>query len=255
MSGKMEDRNVIVTGASSGIGRGIALKLAEEGADVVIADIRKEPRKEGEPTHLKVQEKDQRSKYIETDVSDEQSVKDMVYEAAEFLGQIDGLVNNAGIHHSASVTDEESEEWRRLMEINLDGVFHCSKHVLQHMEAEDIEGDIVNIASIAGIVGFGNSAAYCASKGGVVELTREMALDYGPDGININSIAPGVIRTAMTDKFMEDDEAAENFRQQTVAPRMGQPDDIANAAAFLLSDESDFVMGENLVVDGGWTAK
>lgn len=255
MSDKMEGRKVIVTGASSGIGRGIALKLAEEGADVVIADVREEPRNGGEPTHLQVQEKGQRSKFIETDVSEEGSVKDMVYEAAEFLGNIDGLVNNAGIHHSASITDEDPEDWRRLMEVNLDGVFHCSKHVLRHMEAEDIEGDIVNIASIAGIVGFGESAAYCASKGGVVELTREMALDYGPDGININSVAPGVIRTAMTDKFMEDDEAAESFRKQTLAPRMGEPEDIANATSFLLSDESDFVMGDNLVVDGGWTAK
>lgn len=252
---RLEGRNVIVTGGSSGIGRGIALKLAEEGADVVVADIREEPRKDGEPTHLRVQELGRRSKFIETDVSNEESVKDMVYEAAEFLGQIDGLVNNAGVHHSASITDEDSEDWKKLMEVNLDGVFYCTKNVMEHMEEEQIEGDIVNMASIAGIVGFGESAAYCASKGGVVELTREVALDYGPDGVNVNSISPGVIRTAMTDKFMEDDDARENFEQQTVAPRLGEPEDIANAVSFLLSDESDFIMGENLVVDGGWTAK
>lgn len=252
---KLEGRNVIVTGASSGIGRGIALKIAEEGADVVVADIQEQPRKGGEPTHLKVQELDQRSKFVKTDVSDEESVKDMVYEAAEFLGQIDGLVNNAGVHHSASVTDEDPESWKELMEVNLDGVFYCMKNVIEHMEEEEIQGDIVNIASIAGIVGFGESAAYCASKGGVVELTREVALDYGPDGLNVNSISPGVIRTAMTDKFMEDDEARENFEQQTVTPRLGGPEDIANAVSFLLSDESNFILGENLVVDGGWTAK
>jgi NAD(P)-dependent dehydrogenase (short-subunit alcohol dehydrogenase family) len=105
------------------------------------------------------------------------------------------------------------------------------------------------------VVGFGGSAAYCASKGAVVELTREMALDYGPQGVNVNSVSPGVIRTAMTEEMLEDDDQRSFLESNTVAPRLGEPGDIANAVAFLASSEADFVMGENLVVDGGWTAQ
>jgi NAD(P)-dependent dehydrogenase (short-subunit alcohol dehydrogenase family) len=255
MTGRLEGRNAIVTGAASGIGRGIALKLAEEGADVVVADIAEEPAVEEKPTHELVQERGQSSRFIQTDISSEEQVKDMVYQAAEFLDGVDVLVNNAGVHHAAPVHEESLEEWRSLLEINLDGYFLCSKHVLQHMVEEDVDGDIVNIGSIAGVVGFGGSAAYCASKGAVVELTREMALDYGPEGINVNAVDPGVIRTSMTKDMLNDDEQRQFMDSNTVAPRFGKPEDIANAVAFLASEEADFVLGENLVVDGGWTAK
>jgi glucose 1-dehydrogenase len=254
MTDRLQGRTAIVTGASSGIGRGIALKMAEEGANVVVADLSPEPNLEGIPTHEKIQE-DGEAMFIETDVSDEDSVRNMVYQAAERFGNIDILVNNAGVHHSASVTEETEEGWHQIMDVNLKGTFLCSKHVLQHMEEEEISGDVVNIGSIAGIVGYGQSAAYCASKGGVVELTREMALDYGDRGINVNAVDPGVIKTAMTKDLREDDETRQFMEQNTVAPRLGSPEDIANAAVFLASDESDFILGENLVVDGGWTAK
>lgn len=253
--GRAEGRTAIVTGGSSGIGRAICLKLAGEGANVVVADVRSEPLENGAPTHEKIQSEGGDSIFIETDVSDEESVQDMVYQAAERFGKIDILVNNAGVHHSASVTDESEEGWDEIMNVNLKGCFLCSKHVLEHMEAEDIDGDVVNIGSIAGLVGYGESAAYCASKGGIVELTREMALDYGGDGININAVDPGVIKTAMTEDLREDEETRQFMEQNTIAPRLGEPEDIANAVLFLASDESDFILGENLVVDGGWTAK
>ncbi|QKQ98324.1 glucose 1-dehydrogenase [Candidatus Nanohaloarchaea archaeon] len=251
---RFEGRTAIVTGSSSGIGREIAQKLAEEGAEVVVADVQREPNQEGLPTDEKIREDGGEAVFIETDVSDEESVKDTVYQAAEKYGKIDVLVNNAGIHIPGSAVDTDMEDWRKTLEVNLDGQYLCSKHVIDHMQQEDIEGDIVNIASIAGIVGYGQNAAYCASKGGVVELTREMALDYGDKGININSVSPGVIRTAMTEEMLEDDEQRQFIDSNTVSERVGEPEDIANAVAFLASDESDFIVGENLVVDGGWTA-
>lgn len=252
---RFEGKTAIVTGASSGIGRGIALRLAEEGANIVVADIKSEPAVEGKPTHEKIQEQRGDAVFIETDVSDESSVKDMVYQAAETYGSIEVLVNNAGVHHSKPVTEEEEEGWRNIIDVNLNGVYRCSKHVIHHMRQEGIEGAIVNIASIAGIVGFGGSAAYCASKGGVVQLTKEMALDYSSESINVNSVSPGVIRTAMTEDMLQDEDTRSFMEQNTVVPRLGKPSDIAAAVAYMASDEASFVTGENLVVDGGWTAK
>lgn len=252
---RFSGRTAIVTGSASGIGRGIALKLGREGANVVVADLSPEPNTGGTPTHQKIQEEGGEAVFMETDVTDEESVQDLVYRTAEKYGQIDILVNNAGVHHSASVSEETEAGWNQVIGVNLNGTFLCSKHVLQHMESEEISGDIVNIGSIAGLVGYGESAAYCASKGAVVELTREMALDYGDQGINVNAVDPGVIRTAMTEDMREDEQTRQFMEQNTALPRLGEPEDIANAVAFLASDESDFITGENLVVDGGWTAK
>lgn len=252
---RLEDRTAIVTGGASGIGRGICLKLAEEGANVAVADVQRQPNMDGRPTDKLVEEKGRESVFIETDVSDEESVQEMIFKAAERFGEVDMLVNNAGIHGGGSVTDTEEDEWDRIQSVNLKGVFLCSKHVIHHMLEEDIKGDIVNIGSIAGLVGFSDNSPYSASKGGVVELTRSMAIDYGPEGINVNAVDPGVIRTSMTAEMLEDDEQRNFFESQTVTERLGEPEDIANAVAFLLSDESSFITGENLVVDGGWTAK
>lgn len=251
----LEGRNAIVTGASSGIGRGIALKLAENGANVVVADIQAEPNLDGKPTHEKINdETGSDAVFVETDVGDEDAVTSMVEEAVDEFGQVDILVNNAGVYHPASATGESLEGWNQVLDVDLTGVFLCSREVLDHMIENDIEGDIVNISSIAGLVGYGDSAAYCAAKGGVTELTREMALDYGDRGININAVNPGVIKTAMTKEMREDEETRKFIEQSTVSPRLGRPEDIANAVAFLASEESDFVLGHNLAVDGGWTS-
>lgn len=252
---RFSGRTAVVTGSASGIGRGIALKLGRQGAKVVVADLSPEPNTGGTPTHQKIQDEGGEAVFIETDVTDEDSIQDMVYRTAERYGEINILVNNAGVHHSASVTEETGAGWNQVLGVNLKGTFLCSKHVLQHMQEEDISGDIVNIGSIAGLVGYGESAAYCASKGAVIELTREMALDYGDQGININAVDPGVIKTSMTKDMREDEQTRQFMEQNTVLPRLGEPEDIANAVAFLASDESEFITGENLVVDGGWTAR
>lgn len=251
---RFEGKTAIVTGSSSGIGRAIAQKLGSEGANVVVADVKREPNQDGKPTDELISENGGEAIYIETDVSEEESVQDTVFQTAEKYGRIDVLVNNAGIHIPGSVADTDMEDWKKTLEVNIDGTFLCSKHVIDHMIEEGVEGSIVNIASIAGVVGYGQNAAYCASKGGVVELTREMALDYGSEGINVNSVSPGVIKTAMTEDMLEDEEQRQFIEANTVSPRVGEPEDIANAVAFLASPENDFVTGENLVVDGGWTA-
>jgi NAD(P)-dependent dehydrogenase (short-subunit alcohol dehydrogenase family) len=251
----LKGRTAIVTGGASGIGRAICLKLAEKGADIVIADMKREPSLEEEPTDKLVEKKGQASTFIETDVSDKESVQSMMYESAQEYGQIDMLVNNAGIHGGGSVTETEEQEWDQIQNVNLKGVFLCSKEAIKHMREEDIQGDIVNIGSIAGLVGFGKNAPYSASKGGVVELTRSMAVDYGSEGININAVDPGVIKTSMTKEMLEDEQVRKEFESNTLAPRLGEPEDIANAVAFLLSDQSNYIMGANIVVDGGWTAK
>ena len=250
----LSDRGVIVTGASSGIGRGIALQLASSGASVVVADIQEEPRGTATPTHKVINERGGEATFKQVDTSQESRVQDLVYEAAMFLDGIDGLVNNAGVHHSAKLHEESTEDWKQLLDINLNGYYYCLKHVLHHFMEENTDGDIVNIGSIAGLVGFGESPAYCASKGAIVELTREAALDYGPHGININAVDPGVIKTQMTAPMLDDETTSSHLTDNTVAPRLGRPSDIANTTAFLLSDKSNFILGENITVDGGWTA-
>ena len=251
---RLEGKVAIVTGASSGIGRGIALKFAEEGAKVVNADVIEEPREGGKPTHEVIEEKGGESFFHETDVSDKNSIEKLVEETKDKFGQIDVLVNNAGIYLQGQIHQTEEEDWDKLMSVDLKGVFLCSKKVINHMIENSIEGDIINISSIAGLVGFGQSGAYCAAKGAVTELTREMAIDYAPKGINVNAINPGVIKTQMTDPMREDSEMDKFFNQNTPKNRLGKPEDIANAALFLASEESNFVVGHNLVVDGGWTA-
>lgn len=251
---RLENKVAIVTGASSGIGRAIATKFAEEGAKVVIADIREEPREGGTPTHEKIQNQDGEASFVETDVSESVSVKETVERTVDEFGKIDILVNNAGIFVQKPVHESKGEDWDKVINVDMKGVYLCSKHVIKHMLENGIQGKIINIASIAGLVGWEASAAYSAAKGAVSNLTREMALDYAPKKINVNAICPGVIKTQMTAKFREDPEMKKMMEQSTPYPRLGEPEDIANAAVFLASEESDFVNGHNLAVDGGWLA-
>ncbi len=250
---RLEGKAAIVTGASSGIGRSIALRFAEEGAQVTVADVREDPREGGKPTHELIQEKGGEAIFMDTDVSSKEDVQKMFYETAEKFGKIDIVVNNAGVFFQDKVEDLEEEEWDRVINIDLKGVYLCTKEAVEHMLAEDIEGSIINISSIAGLLGYRGAAAYSAAKGGVSNFTREVALDYGSKGINVNAICPGVIKTQMTAEFREDPQMKEFMEQNTPYKRLGEPEDIANTAVFLASDESNFIHGENLVVDGGWT--
>ncbi|PTD94078.1 3-ketoacyl-ACP reductase [archaeon SCG-AAA382B04] len=252
---RLKDKVGIVTGGSSGIGREICLKFAEEGAKVVNADVRKEPREGGEPVTELIRNNGGDAIYIETDVTKKESVKQLVNRAIEEFGKIDILVNNAGVYYPKPLHESSEDDWDKIIDVNLKGTYNCNKQMIKHMLDKDIEGKIVNIASIASIVGWENSPAYCASKGGVLALTRELALDYAKKGININAISPGVIKTQMTKAFREDEEMHNYMKQSTPYKRLGEPKDIAHAALYLASEESNFVNGANLVVDGGWTTQ
>ncbi len=179
----------------------------------------------------------------------------LVEKTIEKFGQIDILVNNAGIFYQGKIHESETEDWKNLIDVNLHGTCLCTKMVINHMFDNGIEGNIINISSIAGTVGYAEAPAYCASKGAMTNLTRELAVDYAGEGININSISLGVIKTEMTDGFLSDLEMKAFMEQNTPYKRLGKPEDIAYAAVFLASEESNFINGEDILIDGGWTAK
>lgn len=253
MTERLADESALVTGAASGIGRAIAMRFAEEGADVVVADIREDPREGGEPTHERIEsETDARAEFVETDVSDVDDIEAAVDTATEAFGGLDVMVNNAGVFRAnqpVETVDPEEYDW--LMDINLRGLYFGCKLAADVMR-EDDGGSIVNLSSIAGLVGYPGASVYCASKGGITNLTRALAIELGPDGVRVNAINPGVIETAMT---TEDTHIAGQMDEQIPLRRDGQPDDVADAALFLASEASAYVTGHNLAVDGGYTAQ
>lgn len=237
----------IVTGAGSGIGRAVVLRLAALGRRVLAADIDSDAARQtaadaGElvrPAHL--------------DVRDEDSVREMVGEAAD-LGPIVALVNVAGVGSITNAPDTPLEVWDRVMAVNATGTFLCCKHVIPHLRARH-GGVIVNIASIAGLVGMRDRAAYCASKGAVVALTRAIALDHAHDGIRVNAVCPGTVDTPWIDRLLEETGATrEGLAARQPMGRIATADEVAGAAAWLLSQEAAFATGSMLVLDGGWTA-
>lgn len=246
---RLQNRVALITGGGTGIGAGIARAFAREGAQVVICGRREEPLKEI------VDEIDRgggEAIYCVADISSQEQIQEMIETITMKFGSVDILVNNAGVFIPDDVTSTSEQEWDRVMDIDAKGVYLVSKAVLPDMIKKG-SGKIINIASIAGLIGFEKSAAYCAAKGAVVNLTREMALDYAPKGICVNAIAPGVIDTDMTKAFLSNEQAKQAFLRKTPVGRVGTPEDIAYGAMYLASDESDFIVGQTFVIDGGWT--
>lgn len=250
---QLEGKVAIVTGSNRGIGRGIAIAFAKEGCKIVVNS-----HKDSKDAHDVVEEIKKLGSdalFIIADVSRENDVKNLIEKTVKKFGKLDILVNNAGILVSGTVTTLTEKDWNRQMDVNLKGVFLCTKYGVQQMIKQGKGGRIINISSIAGLVGFPGISAYCASKGGVSELTREVALDCAKYGITVNAIDPGVIVTDMTKAMLEDEATKKMLMENTPVGRFGQPEDIGNAAVFLALDKSSFITGHNLVVDGGWTAR
>ncbi|OGF30495.1 hypothetical protein A3H09_03945 [Candidatus Falkowbacteria bacterium RIFCSPLOWO2_12_FULL_45_13] len=248
---RLKNKVAIITGAGSGIGRAAALAFAREGAKVVAADWAEAG---GQETVKLINKQNGRAFFVKVDVSNSSQVERMVSRCLAEYEQVDILFSNAGIVKMGALHETAEADWDQVMDVNLKGVFLCSKAVLPQMLKQG-QGKIINTASIAGLVGFDKVGPYCASKGGIIALTREMAVEYGLNKINVNCIAPGVIKTAMTKDMLNDPAVAQGFAANTPYPRLGQGEDIAMAAVYLASDESDFVTGQVLTVDGGWTAK
>ena len=249
---ELKGKKALVTGASRGIGRGIALALAKQGADVAVNYHSNAEEAEKVVAEIKAMGRDSFS--VQADVSNKASVAKMFEEIKGKWGKLDILVNNAGIVQFAPFEELTEEQWDAVLDTNLKGQFLCGQQAVKLMEQG---GRIINIASIAsgGVgVGFSRLSHYTASKGGVVALTENMALDLAKKGINVNAIAPGVIETDMTKEMLGDETTKRGLMARIPKGRVGKPEDVAAAAAFLASDEADYITGSVIYVDGGWLA-
>jgi 3-oxoacyl-[acyl-carrier protein] reductase len=244
---RLENKVAIVTGAASGIGSAIAERFLKEGARVVLADINVCPLPEGIDQS--------RAHCIDVDTSKKEDVERMVATTIERFGGLDIIVNNAGVGLAGEIATMPDEVWEKVIAINLSGVFYGMHAAAREMRSRKTKGSIINMTSILGQVGFAGAGAYAASKGGVNQLTRTGALELSKDGIRVNAIAPGFIKTNMTKGIQENEETNKMVIAATPLGHMGEPSDIANAALYLASDESAFVTGSILYVDGGWTAQ
>lgn len=239
----------VVTGAGSGIGRAIARALAAEGFAIAIFE--REPER-GSNVAAEIQAEGGRSIVQAVDVTASDQVDAAVGEVMSRWGRIDVLVNNAGTGWLGKVEELAEEDWDHVMAVNVKSVFLCSKAVIPHMSARG-GGRIINVASVAGLVASPGRAAYCASKGAVVMLTRAMAVDCATRHINVNSICPGVVVTAMTEESLRDPTVRQQKLDGTPLGRLAQPEEIAPAAVYLAGPGAGFVTGTAIVVDGGWS--
>ena len=255
---KIEGRVAIVTGASSGIGRGIALELGREGAKVVVADVREQPKK-GKwhdtdvetPTVAELEALGTEGVFVQADVADEVAVQALVETCVATYGRLDILVNNAGIVMPGNIETQTSENYDKAMNVNLRGAFLTTKYAMPHLRPTG-HGRVINIASVHAFAG-GGGPAYAASKAGIVNLTRDTASEAAADNVTANAICPGYIETPIQDYL--DEEMIQMCRDRTPLPRFGTPADIGKAAVFLASDDAAWITGIALPVDGGWLSR
>jgi len=235
----------LITGGAQGIGKAIALLLARNGADIVVTDVNLE---RAEETSGEIQALGRKGMALKADVSRLAEVEALVQTVVEKFGRIDILVNNAGIARDKLILRMTEEDWDAVLGVNLKGTFNCTKAVIKHMSKQR-SGKVVNIASVGGEMGNAGQANYSASKAGVIGLTKTLAREFAQRGININAIAPGYIQTPMTDALPE--KAKEELKRMIPMERLGQPEDVARAVLFLVSEASSYITGHVLNVNGG----
>ena len=257
----MERRCAIVTGSSSGIGRAIAQRLAADGFTVLLADVRRDPQSGGgEPTDELIHRQGGRCEYVAADVALRADCERLVALAAERHRHLDVLVNNAVLAgaHSRPLLATADGDWDAMMAVNLRGPFMLCQAAVRRMLAQPprggVRGRIVNITSQHGMVGVPGHFAYAVGKGGLIQMTRQIAVEHGRDGILCNAVAPGKILTGAPGDLAADEASAAYVRSRTPFARLGEPADVAAAVAFLASDQASYISGVNLLVDGGWMA-
>ncbi len=245
----LRNKIAIITGSARGIGRSIALEFAKQGAKVVVSDVDID---NCEITCDDIKDMGFDALSIECDVTKKREVTKLVKKTLKKYQKIDILVNAASDETVKPFFELTEKEWEKIIDINLKGVFLTTQEVGKVM-AEQKKGKIINISSIAGEVGFTYTSSLCASKAGVINLTRELALELSEHKINVNSIVSGVLPTKITKNILEDEKSTKDLIENTPLKKIGKPEDIAKAAVFLASERSNYVTGHNLVVDGGWT--
>ncbi len=242
---KLKGRVALITGAAQGIGKSVALLLAQNGADIVVSDINLE---KAEETAKEIESIGSKAIAIKVDVANLKDVERMVESILEKFGKIDILVNNAGITRDKLILRMTEEDWDAVLNVNLKGTFNCTKTVVRHM-AKQRSGKIVSIASVVGEMGNAGQVNYAASKAGVIGLTKTIAREFAQRRINVNAIAPGYIETPMTEVLPE--KVKEELKRLIPMERLGKPEDVAEAVLFLVSEESNYITGHVLNVNGG----
>jgi len=242
---KLTGKTALVTGGARGIGQAIALRLAEDGADIVISDINKEGALESVKA---VEALGRKALAVEGNIAKQEDVEAMVQQSIDTFGKIDILVNNAGVTKDNLLLRMKEEDWDFVLRINLTGSFLCSKAVAKYM-VKQRAGNIVNISSVVGVMGNAGQANYASSKAGVIGLTKALARELAPRGVRVNAVAPGFIDTEMTRALPE--EARNRLITQIPLTRLGTPDDVARCVGFLVSDAADYITGQVIHVNGG----
>jgi NAD(P)-dependent dehydrogenase (short-subunit alcohol dehydrogenase family) len=249
---RLKDKIALITGSGSGIGRSSALLFAGEGATVIVNDLDAE---KGAETAAEIRAKGGEAAFLQADVTNPDSVRAMADEALNRFGRIDVLFNNAGISGVGAIHEVEPEAWDRVISVNIRGVYLPCKYVLPSM-MERRSGCIINMSSCIAEIGLARRASYAATKGAVLALTKSMQVDYAPYNIRVNALLPGTILTPFVERYLrqsydDPEKAMESLRKRQLSGDLGRPEDVAQAALFLASDESKFMMGSPLYIDGG----